>query len=95
MRIKLKNMSQKEFLDLTVERLSCGSLRGILQYGVEVSYSCLKNYYTERRLFSKAFFNNFFRLAKINMKKEEYFELDENWGRVKGGKKSKRIKGKA
>ena len=90
MRIKFKKGKQREFLNLAIKRLNCLSLRGILQFGLDASYDCLKNYYTERRLMDKGFFEDLCHLSKINANdlKIDYFE--DNWGQVKGGKKGKR-----
>lgn len=86
MRIKFKKGKQREFLNLAIKKLNCVSLRGILQFGLGVSYDCLKNYYVERRLMDKDFFEDLCHLSKINVNdlKIDYFE--DNWGQVKGGK---------
>ena len=90
MRIKLIGQTQRKFLDLVVEKLSCGSLRSILQYGLDTSYASLKNYYSGRRLLSKDLFNDLCRLAKIDLGEVKYSEINDNWGKVKGGKNGKR-----
>ena len=66
MRVKFYKGKQREFLDLVVKRLNCVSLRGILQFGLDVSYDCLKNYYTERRLMDKELFDDLCHISKIN-----------------------------
>ena len=90
MRIKFQKGKQREFLDLVVKRLNCVSLRGILQFGLDISYDCLKNYYVERRLMDRELFNDLCHISKINKNelKVEYFM--DNWGQVKGGKINKR-----
>ena len=92
MRIKFHKGEQKKFLDLVVSRLNCVSVRGILQFGFNISYDSLKNYYSERRLLPKIFFDDLCYIAKINKNKLniEYFE--DNWGKVKGGRKGRRNK---
>jgi len=90
-RIKFfKKGGQREFLDLVVSRLNCLSVRGILQFGFEVKYSSLKNYYTERRLLPTGLFENLVHIAKIDRKKLKFEIIDGNWGQVLGGKKGKR-----
>ncbi len=90
MRVKFQEGKQREFLNLVVKRLNCLSLRGILQFGLDVSYDCLKNYYNERRLMSKDFFDNLCHISKINPKELKIDYLIDNWGQIKGGKRSKR-----
>ena len=89
MRIKFKQGEQRKFLDLVVQRLNCISLRGILQFGFDIKYDCLKNYYCERRLFPSDFFDDLCYLAKINKKNLNIIYLRDNWGRVNGGKKGR------
>ena len=90
MRVKFRKGGQRKFLDLVVERLSSPSVRGILQFGIDVPYSTLKNYYNESRLLPEDLFDDLCDLARID-KSELRFELvDDNWGKVLGGSKSKR-----
>jgi len=90
-RILFKQGEQRNFLNLVIERLNCLSLRGLLQFGFKVKYSSLKNYYSERRNLDKELFEDFCHISKLNKKKLNFKYLNENWGQVKGGKKSKRI----
>jgi hypothetical protein len=86
MRVKFRKGKQKDFLDLVIEKLNCVSLRGILQFGLDASYNCLKNYYTERRLMGRDFFEDLCHLSKINADELNVKYLENNWGQVKGGK---------
>ncbi len=89
-RIKLKNISQKKFLDSCIYKLNCVSLRGLLDYGFGIKYDALKSYYSGRRLLPKDFFENLLIISKIG---PPLFEiLGGNWGKVVGGKKGKRRK---
>lgn len=54
-------------------------------------YESLKNYYTERRLLPKSFFDDLCYVSKLNQKDFNVKYLNDNWGKVKGGK-SKRFK---
>ena len=91
-RVLFKKRQQRKFLNLVVEKLGCVSVRGILQFGFDVKYSSLKNYYIERRLISRSFFEDLCHISKINIKSLKVRYINENWGQIKGGKKSKRKK---
>lgn len=93
-RVKFEKGKQKRFFDSVIERLRCVSLRGILQFGFDIPYSSLKNYYSERRLLPKDFFDDLCHIAKVNVNELDVEYLGENWGQIKGGKKSKRMKRK-
>jgi hypothetical protein len=90
MRVKFPKGEQKRFLILVVDRLNCVSVRGILQFGFDISYDSLKSYYSERRLLPKEFFDDLCHIAKINKNKLDFRYLEDNWGKVKGGKKGKK-----
>jgi hypothetical protein len=81
-----RRFEQRKFLDLVVTRLNCVSLRGILQYGFDMPYSSLKNYYIERRFLPRGFFESLCHLAKIDINKTRVKYIPGNWGQVKGGK---------
>jgi hypothetical protein len=83
-RVLFGKRKQREFLKLAIKKLNCVSLRSLLQFGLNTNYSCLKNYYLERRLLPKELFEDLCYLTKLNPKNIKY--LNENWGRVKGGK---------
>lgn len=89
-RIMFKKGKQRKFLDLAISRLKCVSLRGILQFGFNIPYSSLKNYYVERRLLPNSFFMDICRIAKIDIDKLNIKRINGNWGQVKGGEKSRR-----
>ena len=81
---------QRAFLDLVIERLSSPSLRGILQFGFDVPYSTLKNYYNESRLLSEGLFLDLCEVAGVDGLELDFEIVGENWGKVKGGKIGKR-----
>ncbi len=85
-RVLFHKGKQRKFLDLVIDKLNCISLRGMLQFGFDVPYSSLKNYYTERRLIPKSFFENLCYLAKIDVKTLKIKYVNGNWGQVKGGR---------
>lgn len=89
MRIKFKKEKQRKFLDLVIEKLNAPSLRGILQFGFNVPYSTLKNYYNESRLLPEDLFDDLCEVAKIDKSELSFEFVDENWGKVKGGRVGK------
>ena len=64
-RVLFRKGKQKEFLDLVRNGLRVSSLRGILQFGFDVKYSTLKDYYNERLLLPRSLFDSLVYLAKI------------------------------
>lgn len=90
MRVRFKRGMQRKFLDLVVERLRSPSLRGVLQFGFDIPYPTLKSYYSESRLLPLDLFDDFCEVANINKSGLNFELVDENWGKVKGGKKGRR-----
>lgn len=90
MRVKFKSGEQRRFLNLVVGRLNCISIRGILQFGFNISYDSLKSYYIERRLLPEIFFRDLCHISKLNAQDFDVRYFEDNWGRVNGGKKGKR-----
>jgi len=90
MRIKFKRGQQRKFLNLVVERLNSPSVRGILQFGFDVPYSTLKNYYNESRFLPWELFDDLCEVARIDKGGLSFEEVGDNWGKVKGGKLGKR-----
>jgi len=93
-RIQFKKNEQKEFMDKCIENLNLTSIRGLLQLGLTTTYNNLKNYYTQRRTLPEYLFQDLTYLAKINPTKLDVQIIGPNWGQIKGGKKSKRVKSK-
>lgn len=90
MRIKFKKGFQRKFLKEVLEKINCPSVRELRKRGFDISYSSLKNYFVERRNLPEDFFNDLCKLAGLNKNNFSYEILDDNFGRIKGGKKSKR-----
>ena len=90
MRVRFKKKKQRAFLDLIILKLRAPSLRGLLQFGFDVPYSTLKNYYGEVRLMSRDLVLDFCEVAGIEFGELSVEEVGENWGKVKGGKVEKR-----
>jgi len=89
-RIRFKANGQRKFFDLVVARLSSPSLRGILQFGFDVSYSTLKNYYGGVRLLPVDFFDDLCEVAGIDKGELDFEVVGGSWGQVEGGKLGKR-----
>ena len=89
-RVKFLESKQKKFLQDCLVSLNCPSLRE-LSRRLDMNYSSLKNYYCERRCLSLELFNELCSVSKINKKELKFEVLDENWGKVKGGKKSRKL----
>jgi len=85
-RVLFEKGEQKKFLNLVKNNLNCVSLRSISQFGFDMPYSTLKNYYREITLMPKDFFEDLCYLAKINSKQLNIKFLEGNWGNIKGGK---------
>jgi hypothetical protein len=90
MRIRFDKGKQREFLDMIIGKLNAPSLRGLLQFGLDVKYSTLKNYYIEYRFMPKGLVVDFCEVAGIEFGSLDVEEIEDNWGRVKGGKIKKR-----
>jgi len=89
-RVLFKKGHQRKFLNLVVKKLGCVSVRGILQFGFNIKYSTLKSYYIERRLIKKDLFEDLCHISKINPSDLHVIYIEDNYGQIKGGKKSKR-----
>jgi len=90
MRVRFRKGRQRKFLDLVVSRLRAVSLRGILQFGFDVPYSTLKNYYGESRLLPEELFDDMCEGASVDKGSLKFELVSDNWGRIKGGKLGKR-----
>lgn len=89
MRIKFKKNEEREFLKKVLENLNCPSLKE-LSNRVGINYSSLKNYFNEERTLPENLFNDLCYISQIDKKTLDVEFLDENYGRVIGGKKGKR-----
>lgn len=87
MRVKFKSGQQRKFIEKVLANLYCPSLRALNQFGIDINYSSLKSYFNENRTLPKDLFDELCLLAKINPIDWNVQYLDENWGRIKGGKR--------
>jgi len=88
-RVKFKKGFQRKFLINVLEKINCPSFYELVNR-VDVNYSSLKNYFNESRTLPKNFFEDLCRISEINKASLKFIILEENWGKIKGGKKSKR-----
>jgi hypothetical protein len=89
-RIKFQEGKQRKFLKIVLEKTNCPNLRAFTQFGLDIPYSTLKNYFTEKRTLPKNIFKELCKLAKIDSTKLKIEYLKKNWGQIKGGKISKK-----
>lgn len=90
MRIKFAKGKQREFIKKLLEKINCPSLRELINRGIEINYSTLKNYFNEERLIPEDLFNELIELGELNKKEFDFEIINESWGQIKGGKKSRR-----
>ncbi len=90
-RVLFSEGEQRKFLNLVKDRLSSPSIKGMLQFGLNVPYSTLKSYYKEEFSLPKNLFDDFCHLVKIDKDRLDVAILESNWGQIKGGKKGIRI----
>ncbi len=94
-RVKLKSITQRKFLDLIVERLNSPSLRGLIQFGFDVKYSALKNYYSGIRLIPLDLFNEIIEISGLSRGDFDFEVVEAHWGQKLGGSVSKRRKSRS
>ncbi len=88
-RILFDKDKQREFINEVILNLNLASLRGLLQLGLDINYSTLKNYYSNRRLMPKTLYHSLCYLGRIGVNKYKVKSLDFFWGQSKGGKAKK------
>ena len=92
-RVIFKKNEQRKFLIQVLEKLNCPSLRALNQFGLEIPYSTLKNYYSEARTLPEEIFKNLCKLSGINKESLNYELVSENWGQIIGGQKRRKMQG--
>jgi hypothetical protein len=90
MRIKFQTGQQREFLKRVIAKINCPSLRELISRGIEVNYSTLKNYYNEERCLPDSLFYEFIEISGLSKNEFNFDVVDDHWGQVKGGKKSRK-----
>jgi hypothetical protein len=92
MRIKFTKGNQRKFLQEILVQLNCPSLRAFKQFGFDIPYSTLKNYFNESRTLPEIFFNELCSFSKFNKINLNFKIEKDNFGQIIGGKKSKKKK---
>lgn len=85
-RVKFNVGEQRKFLERVISESGAPSLRALNQFGFDVSYSTLKNYFNEERTLPEDFFIDLCKLIKVDPDIFHVEFLSENWGQIKGGK---------
>lgn len=85
-RVKFNVGEQRKFLERVISESGAPSLRALNQFGFDVSYSTLKNYFNEERTLPEDFFIDLCKLIKVDSDIFHVEFLEENWGQVKGGR---------
>jgi hypothetical protein len=86
-RIKFKQGKQREFIEEVKTNLNSPTLKNLIFYNPNLSYSALKNYYREKNLMSLSIIKEFCELSRIRFESLNITYLSPSWGQVKGGKK--------
>ena len=90
MRIKFEKGKQRKFIQDVLKSIGGPSLYELINRGVNISYSSLKNYYSERRLLPEELFDILCGLSRLNKDNISFKKIPENWGQSKGGFISKK-----
>jgi len=83
---KFSKGKQREFINEVLVKIGCPSLRELFNRGLGVSYSSLKNYYSERRLMSLILVEDLCKVSGIEIGSLNFEIFSENWGQIKGGR---------
>lgn len=86
MRVKFQKGKQREFLKKVLVNLNCPSLNALNQFGFNIPYSTLKNYYSEARTLPFLLFKDLSYISKINENDFKVKFLEDNYGKILGGK---------
>lgn len=76
---------QKKFIRQVMDKMLVGHVVDLLQFGIEVKDSTLRNYYNEARLMPVGLVRDLCELSKMNFDNLDVKILKGNWGQVKGG----------
>lgn len=90
MRIRFGKGNQKKFMNLVLNKIGCPSLKELINRGIDVNYTSLRNYYGERRLLPEELFKELLEIAGLDKMEFKVEILNDTWGNSKGGKKSRK-----
>ena len=86
MRVKFSKEKQRKFLKDVMNKVNCLTLREF-SGRLQISYSTMKNYFVEDRTLPKNLFQDLCKLSGFSEKSLRVLYLEDNWGKVKGGRK--------
>jgi len=89
-RVLFKKGNQKKFIQEVMKKIFVKNVVDILQFGIEINDSTLRNYYNEKRLMPIGLVRDLCGLSKINFNELNVKILGGNWGQSFGGKVGKR-----
>ncbi len=90
MRIRFQKGKQREFLKLVLEKVNAPSLRELINRGIGVNYSTLKNYFNEERNLPESLFDELIGLGGFDRGEFSFEVFEDSWGQVIGGEKSRK-----
>jgi len=90
MRVEFRKGKQREFFKEVLLRSNCPSLRELKNRGIDISYSTIKNYFSEKRLLPLSLFETLCNFVELKKEKFDFKIVEENWGQIIGGKKSRK-----
>ncbi len=88
-RVKFRKGQQRKFIKKVIVNINSPTLRELAER-MQISYSTLKNYYNESRNLPFDLFRDLCFIGKVSPSKIGVKILNDNWGQVIGGEKSKR-----
>lgn len=86
LRVKFQIGKQREFIQQILKNLNSPSLKNLLSYDSDISYSALKKYAREESLMPLSLVKELCELSRIDFKSLNLKYLNSNWGAIKGGK---------
>jgi hypothetical protein len=73
-----------------LQKTNSPSLKELIRRGFDLNYQTLKSYYSESRTLPEEFFNQLCEFADLDKSKFNFEIVEDNFGNVLGGKKSRR-----
>lgn len=86
MRVKFSKGKQRKFLRDVMIKVNCPTIRE-LSLRLQISYSTMKNYFVEDRTLPRNLFQDLCKLSSFSEKSWKIIYLEDNWGKIKGGRK--------
>ena len=90
MRTKFEKGKQRQFIKEVLISVNSPTLKD-LSVRLNISYSSIKKYFNELRLLPLDLFENLCSISNIKKDSLKIMFLENNFGQINGGKKSRRI----